>query len=199
MSCTGDIFNIQGHYIEHIYICQWSKHNHNASLLPKGGGQILPSQPHDYPGFPGDLIILSVTLDVFDIVHLVAPNRYTIWSVDMCTSCRVHGCMSCHVMYVLMLFTGSMRSLSAQQFYDEPQEYIDFMKNLNTAFTLVFTIECVLKLIAYGLRVRAWYVLMLIDTLSDSTLSFLLCCHQLSFRWWQQLLILCQTYKPDWD
>ena len=101
------------------------------------------------------------------------------------TAVCVHGCLCSRlsVVYVLMLFTGSMRSLSAQQFYDEPDEYVAFMRHLNAAFTLVFTIECVLKLIAYGLRVRAWYVLMLIDTLSDSTPSFLLRCHQLFLRW----------------
>ena len=31
--------------------------------------------------------------------------------------------------------------------------YKDVLKNLNTAFTVLFTIECVLKLLAFGVRV----------------------------------------------
>ncbi|KAK2174860.1 hypothetical protein NP493_771g00002 [Ridgeia piscesae] len=85
--------------------------------------------------------------------------------------------------YFIMVMIALNTITLMMKFYDEPDEYVAFMRHLNAAFTLVFTIECVLKLIAYGLRVRAWYVLMLIDTLSDSTPSFLLRCHQLSLRW----------------
>lgn len=46
----------------------------NLALVPRDGGRILPSQLCGSPGFPSDLVILSLTLNVLDIVHLVAPN-----------------------------------------------------------------------------------------------------------------------------
>ena len=39
------------------------------------------------------------------------------------------------------------------QYYDEPTEYKAILKYINMGFTIMFTIECVLKLLGFG-RVR---------------------------------------------
>ena len=41
------------------------------------------------------------------------------------------------------------------QFDDQPQSYECVLRYLNTAFTILFTIECILKLMAFGIRVRS--------------------------------------------
>lgn len=41
------------------------------------------------------------------------------------------------------------------QFYDAPYEYELMLKCLNIVFTSMFSMECVLKLIAFGVLVRA--------------------------------------------
>lgn len=42
------------------------------------------------------------------------------------------------------------------QFYGAPYEYELLLKGLNVAFTSVFSMECLLKIIAFGVLVRAW-------------------------------------------
>ena len=69
-------------------------------------------------------------------------------------------------MFVDYMFAVSMRSLSARQFYGQTEDYVFYMKHLNTTFTIVFTIECVLKLMAYGVRVRACSVCVLTQRLT---------------------------------
>ena len=50
---------------------------------------------------------------------------------------------------------GSHGSRSGQ-FYDAPDEYELMLKCLNMVFTSMFSMECVLKIIAFGVLVRAW-------------------------------------------
>lgn len=40
------------------------------------------------------------------------------------------------------------------QYYSAPPAYDAFLKHLNTAFTILFSIECVLKILAFGFLVR---------------------------------------------
>lgn len=40
------------------------------------------------------------------------------------------------------------------QFYTESKAYEDMLKWLNIIFTALFTLECILKIIAFGLLVR---------------------------------------------
>lgn len=149
-------------------------------------------------GFPQMPVwVLLVTLNVLGFVHVVAPNcLHRIWSVYFL--CGSHG----YVVYVLILFIGSMRSLLSRQFPNPSEEYVSFMKNLNTAFTIVFAIECVLKLIAYGLRVRAWCVFMLTRR-PTALASFPLHCPQLSLPWCLRHIVinkwhyLITSYEPD--
>lgn len=42
------------------------------------------------------------------------------------------------------------------QFYGAPYEYELLLKGLNVAFTSVFSMECLLKIVAFGVLVRAW-------------------------------------------
>ena len=47
------------------------------------------------------------------------------------------------------------RYLFPGQFYDAPYEYELMLKCLNIVFTSMFSMECVLKIIAFGVLVRA--------------------------------------------
>ena len=40
------------------------------------------------------------------------------------------------------------------QYYSAPPAYEAVLKHLNTAFTVLFSVECVLKIMAFGFLVR---------------------------------------------
>ena len=57
------------------------------------------------------------------------------------------------------------------QYYDEPEEYREVLKYINMGFTIMFTIECILKLLGFGgvrtsretiLTHKAWDILVYI-------------------------------------
>lgn len=43
---------------------------------------------------------------------------------------------------------------SANEDESTMERYLDVLGNMNTAFTVVFTVECILKIFAYGFKVR---------------------------------------------
>lgn len=40
------------------------------------------------------------------------------------------------------------------QYYSAPPAYEAVLKHLNTAFTVIFSVECILKIMAFGFLVR---------------------------------------------
>lgn len=40
------------------------------------------------------------------------------------------------------------------QYYSAPPAYDAVLKHLNTAFTVIFSVECILKIMAFGFLVR---------------------------------------------
>lgn len=48
-------------------------------------------------------------------------------------------------------------TLSFWQYYSAPYTYELALKYLNIAFTMVFSLECVLKIIAFGFLVSCYY------------------------------------------
>lgn len=57
-----------------------------------------------------------------------------------------------------VMASGQLRpwpTLSSRQFYDAPYEYELMLKCLNIVFTSMFSMECVLKIVAFGVLVGA--------------------------------------------
>lgn len=48
--------------------------------------------------------------------------------------------------------------LSGPQYYSAPTAYDTVLKHLNTAFTVLFSLECILKIMAFGLVVSIKHI-----------------------------------------
>lgn len=70
-------------------------------------------------------------------------------------------CVPCALEQVVGVPVGDLGQPSlcprscCRQFYDAPYEYELMLKCLNVVFTSVFSLECILKIIAFGVLVRA--------------------------------------------
>lgn len=53
-----------------------------------------------------------------------------------------------------IFFIERFENLRSNQYYRSPQAYNDVLTYANTTFTALFTVESILKIIAFGLRVR---------------------------------------------
>lgn len=56
--------------------------------------------------------------------------------------------------YSILLTPALVPYFLYSQYYSAPPAYEAVLKHLNTAFTVIFSVECILKIMAFGLLVR---------------------------------------------
>lgn len=77
--------------------------------------------------------------DWFCEVTLLGKDKASLKSTYSCTCASYPPTVPCVVYF---------------QYYSAPPAYEAVLKHLNTAFTVIFSVECILKIMAFGFLVR---------------------------------------------
>ena len=88
-------------------------------------------------------LVVSTGFEYF-ILIMIALNTIIltlkVMKLSLFTIKELHGFYNCFFLYIL-------------KWYKQHEELIRILKYLNIAFTTLFTIECLLKIIAFGIKV----------------------------------------------